>query len=1023
MEWQRPEWLYLILPLAVAWLALSLNSRRLRRRAAAAFVAQAMWSRILPHDSPGRFSVKLLLREIAIVTALVALAGPRFGTQYEEVIPRGSDLYVLIDVSRSMLAEDVPPSRLGRAKADVAALVNRLDGERVGLIAFAGQAVVKCPLTVDYDAFRRSLDELDPASAPRGGTAIGDAIRKALEVFQAHADRDQAILLITDGDDQQSYPLEAAAVAAERHVTIFTVGLGDANQGARIPQSGQSKSYLEYQGHQVWSKLDGSLLKEIALKTSGVYVPVETRAYDLGELYAKYLQGRRGSEEQSRTRIRRADQFQIFLALAVLALLADALIRPYRAEVKSPEPGIERKPPTRARGASLAGAGQAPVHVSAALVVCALLAANTRADNPAEEVRDGLRFYGKGDFDKARDKFAKAREQFDSRDAAKAAIAAFDQACALHRKGDVAQARQAYLKAGLAHDKGLAASAHFNLGTLAAEEARRLAGEKPEEVAPDKRQEVLDQLQAAVVSFRHCLDLQPDNSRARHDIELVRQWIKYYTDRWHARDRETRRNQTNLVAFLEFLIETERALRESVKSLTANAPADAYAEPKRLQEELQEEIAPLKEKIKTELTPPAQPAGSPAPPANSQEIEQGIALLQGWADAAGNQMQSAARRLGERQAEPAATDQQSAIDELEKIWDAVIPFHALLARDLSDQTQITQALAPASAADAQPATDEPSDRNSPQHDKAAPAQKAPSTAPAPPSLNGVARSEEGEPPGEPPAHSARSASGGPAADHPPGIAQGHLGTKDEDLAPIAEGQERTQRRTRLLKLKAEAELERLEKSGPPGAEKNGQGAGSTKNNAPAPAPGQPSTPDPKQVRAGYQKAIELGPRAVDRMEQAVKSLKKKDRSAAYPPAEDARKILEEIQKAQPKQDDKDQKNQDQDQKKEDQKKEDQEKKDQNDEQKKEQQKEEQKKDDRDKKDEQKKEQEKKKQDESSKSDDQKQAQKKEQPQPQVSRDRIEDALRKVRERQQEKRERDRTMKARLFGRVPVEKDW
>ena len=299
MEWQHPEWLYLILPLAVAWLALALYSRRRRRRAAEAFVAQAMWSRILPADSRARFWVKLLLRETALVTGLVALAGPRFGTQYEDVIPRGSDLYVLIDVSRSMLAEDVPPSRLGRAKADVAALVNRLEGERVGLIAFAGQAVVKCPLTVDYDAFRRSLDELDPGSAPRGGTAIGDAIRKALEVFQARADRDQAILLITDGDDQQSYPLEAAAVAAEHHVTIFTVGLGDADHGARIPQGAESKSYVEYQGHQVWSKLDGSLLKEIALKTSGVYVPVGTRAYDLGELYAKYLQGRRGSEEQS----------------------------------------------------------------------------------------------------------------------------------------------------------------------------------------------------------------------------------------------------------------------------------------------------------------------------------------------------------------------------------------------------------------------------------------------------------------------------------------------------------------------------------------------------------------------------------------------------------------------------------------------------------------------------------------------------------------------------------------------------
>src|SRR5262249_31669616 len=152
--------------------------------------------------------------------------------------------------------------------------------------------------------FRRALDELDPNSAPRGGTAIGDAIRKALEVYQARADRDQAILLITDGDDQQSYPLEAAAVAAERHVTIFTVGLGDADHGARIPQGAEAKSFVEYKGQQVWTKLEGSLLKEIALKTSGVYVPVGTRTYDLGELYTKYLQGKRSSQEQSHKRIR-----------------------------------------------------------------------------------------------------------------------------------------------------------------------------------------------------------------------------------------------------------------------------------------------------------------------------------------------------------------------------------------------------------------------------------------------------------------------------------------------------------------------------------------------------------------------------------------------------------------------------------------------------------------------------------------------------------------------------------------------
>ncbi len=368
----------------------------------------------------------------------------------------------------------------------------------------------------------------------------------------------------------------------------------------------------------MWSKLEGSVLKEIALKTSGVYVPVGTRAYDLGELYAKYLQGRRGSDEQSGKRIRRAEQYQVFLALALLALLADALTRPYpaasaqlggRGSVRAGAEPVTDGARTRRTARTAARA------VSTALVLLASLPTSSRADNPTDVLREGLRLYGKGDFDKAREKFAAAGEQFDKGDAGKSAIAAFDQACAAHRKGDVAQAKEWYLKAGLAHDKTLAASAHFNLGTLAAEEARRLAGERPEDVAADKRQEIVDQVKAAVASLRHSLELQPDNARARRDIELLRQWIKYYSDRWRTRDRERRRQEMNLVAFLEFLIETQRTLRESVKALPATASADAFAEPKALEDELREEIPPLKEKIQTELSPPPTAGAGPGAPA------------------------------------------------------------------------------------------------------------------------------------------------------------------------------------------------------------------------------------------------------------------------------------------------------------------------------------------------------------------------------------------------------------------------
>ena len=353
----------------------------------------------------------------ALVTGLVALAGPRFGTQYEEVVPRGSDLYVLIDVSRSMLAEDVPPSRLGRAKADVAALVNRLEGERVGLIAFAGQAVVKCPLTVDYDAFRRSLDELDPAVRRAAARPSATRFARPSKSFRPGPTAIRRSCLITDGDDQQSYPLEAAAVAAERHVTIFTVGLGDADHGARIPQgAGHAKSYRRVPG-------------AAGLEQARRLAPQGDRAQDVRRLCPggnpRLRSGRalreipsgpaRQRTSKASKRIRRADQFQIFLALALLALLADAFTRPYPARSSLPRQRLESR--RASARAAVPRARRPAVPVATALVLVASLAGVSRADNPADAVREGLRWYGKGEFDKAARQFAAAREQFDSGDA------------------------------------------------------------------------------------------------------------------------------------------------------------------------------------------------------------------------------------------------------------------------------------------------------------------------------------------------------------------------------------------------------------------------------------------------------------------------------------------------------------------------------------------------------------------------------------------------------------------------------
>lgn len=926
MEWQRPEALFLILPVLLAWLGLALFARSRRRRAARAFVDAAMAPRILPTESAGRFWLKLLCMELALVCGLIAIAGPRFGLYYEQIKPRGSDIYVMIDVSRSMLAEDVPPNRLGRAKSDVSSLLNRLNGERVGLIAFAGKAVVKCPLTTDYGFFRLALNDLDPNSAPRGGTAIGDAIRKGLEVFPTEAERDRAIILITDGDDQESYPMEAAAQAAERRVLVFTVGLGDSSQGSRVPETRDGKlTFMEHDGQQVWSKLNHGLLKDIALKTRGAYIPAGTKAYDLGQLYQDHLRSLKGGEGSQTQRTRRHERFQLFLGLSLFFLILDILIKPYAQAATASAP---------ARNSN----GRAAL--AALLAFCFLPLANAGDANRA--LGEGMEAYKKDDFDKAVEKFSAATEALKNAETEElSAIAAFNLACAYQRKGDTANARDQYLKAGLAKDKKIAAEAHYNLGVLSADAARAAAGEKPEEVPPEKREEILKSLKDAVGSFRQALNAKKDHTEARKNLELVLQWIKVYSDKWREFDRMKRREQLNLPQFLDFMINAEKALRAGTRALPENARRDAFAELKRAQDELEEEIPWLNRKIKSEFdamqkqsSQPGQKVGSVT---DTKQIDDAVKMLQDWSEASGKLMKAASDKLQERQPKPAAVAQLQAVQELERIWETIVPFQPLLQRALADQTTITKTLKPDSM---------------------------PTPAPVAPPL-------------APPVK--------PTLTNDPTMA--------EDVAQL---QDDTLRRTSLLKFKAESELQQVE-----------QQKAQPQAPTPPPQPGQPAAPqqpDPEKVKEGLKKAIELAPKAVEKERIALKFLKQQDFERAYPDAEEARKILEEIAKAQPPDP-----KQDQDQKNKDQQNKDQ------------QQKQDQKDKDKDKKDEQKKDEQNIDKDQEKK-DEKKEEQQKAEKVP-LNKDQLEDILRRVREREKSKMERDKKQKAILMGPGSVDKDW
>ena len=337
MLWESPTILFAlwIIPLVGAAV---LYAHRKRKATAERFADSAMVDRLMPAFHSGRTWLKATVMMLALTFLIIASARPRFGVFFEDVSVRGVDLFILLDVSRSMLAEDVAPNRLERAKSDILDLLQKVQGDRAGLVAFAGAPVELVPLTTDQGFFRMVLEGVDSDSAPRGGSLIGDAIRKAMESMEERRDRDQVIVLITDGEDHDSFPAEAAKQAAERNIRIITVGLGDTGEGARIPKRGEdgNLSFIRHDGQEVWSKMDERLLKEIALSTSGAYVPARTRAYDLGSIYDKHLAKLTRGEIKTEKRKRFREQFQVFGGLGLALLLIEFLIPRYSGTANSP---------------------------------------------------------------------------------------------------------------------------------------------------------------------------------------------------------------------------------------------------------------------------------------------------------------------------------------------------------------------------------------------------------------------------------------------------------------------------------------------------------------------------------------------------------------------------------------------------------------------------------------------------------------------------------------------------------------
>ncbi len=302
-------------------LLLWVASRR-RRDAAARFIVDALQKQMGESISAGRRRWKTIALLAGLIFLVIGLTRPAWNPQPEVVHRRGRDVVFLLDVSKSMLAEDLKPNRLERAKLAILDCVERIHGDRVGLVAFAGTAAVKCPLTIDYGFFRLMLDGLTPESVTRGGTLLGDALRKTMEdVFDEQNREFKDIILITDGEDHESFPAEAALAAGEAGIRILAIGLGSESEGQPIPVSGPSgkKQFLTYNGEEVRTRLDADTLREMARVTpGGKYLNVATGSFDLGDIYTRLVAAAEKRQLESRTVDRYQERFQVFLAVSFL---------------------------------------------------------------------------------------------------------------------------------------------------------------------------------------------------------------------------------------------------------------------------------------------------------------------------------------------------------------------------------------------------------------------------------------------------------------------------------------------------------------------------------------------------------------------------------------------------------------------------------------------------------------------------------------------------------------------------------
>jgi Ca-activated chloride channel family protein len=325
-RFENTEYLLGLLLIPV-FILLFLLYRIWRKRALKRYGEMQVITRLMPETSDIRPALKLILLLIAYTFLVIGLANPQIGSRLEKVQRKGADLMIALDVSNSMLAQDIRPDRLTRSIQAISKLIDKLEGDRIGIVVFAGKAYMQLPITTDYAAAKMFLSTINTRMVPTQGTAIAEAIEMASGAFRQD-DRSKALIIITDGEDHEGDAVAAATTAAENGIRIYSIGMGSPN-GSPVPEyypSGVQKGFKkDKQGQTVISSLNETMLQQIASAGNGIYIRATTGRDGLNRIFEE-INKLEKAEIETQMFSEYEDRFQYFLAIALFFLLIEILI-------------------------------------------------------------------------------------------------------------------------------------------------------------------------------------------------------------------------------------------------------------------------------------------------------------------------------------------------------------------------------------------------------------------------------------------------------------------------------------------------------------------------------------------------------------------------------------------------------------------------------------------------------------------------------------------------------------------------